>query len=170
MKVMPTIPGQPSLPASYARSIERPAESFCRMLSAELTAGQAHQQDLQQPVLAQPRGTDIFAQIEESHRRNTTSLSFSEQESQDVSEERKANTVRSSVDVAAVLDFMQDVSHIRNVRKAEKDATVKLLGDKAEVIAGIRQKNTPAWDRHHMSSAGNKQDVGVFIGFRIAIG
>ncbi|KAF0177330.1 MAG: hypothetical protein FD164_2375 [Nitrospirae bacterium] len=170
MNIMPIIPGQSALPASYARSVERPSVSFCRMLSAELTAGQTHRHDLQQLIAPQTMRTDTSAQLEESHKRSTPSVPLSEQKSQDLPGQRTAITVRSSVDVAAVLDFMQDASHIRNVQTAEKGGAVKLPGGKTEIIAGIRQKGGSAWDRYHMSSSGSNQNVGVFIGLRIAIG
>jgi hypothetical protein len=169
MKVMPAIPGQETLPISYARPLERPSEAFCRMLSAEIASGQDSLQDLQKIVSAQIRKTDIFEQLEASLNREHSIVPVSAKAAPATSANGADPTKNDAVDVARVLDFMNDAARVGSAKKAQDDGTVKLGGDKTAVVAGIRQSGASAWDKYHMASS-SKKDVGVFVGFRISIG
>lgn len=168
MKVMPAIPGQETLPISYARPLERSSEAFCRMLSAEIASGQDSLQDLQKIVSAQIRQTDIFEQLEASLKREHSNVPVSAKAAPATSANGVEPTKNDAVDVARVLDFMNDAARVGSA-KAQEDGTVKLGGDKTAVVAGIRQSGASAWDKYHMASS-SKKDVGVFVGFRISIG
>ena len=166
MKVMPAIPGQETLPISYARPLERPSEAFCRMLSTEIASGQDSLQDLQKIVSAQIRQTDIFEQLEASLKRDVIASPAAEKTASGSTRNAAKND---AVDVARVLDFMNDAARVGSAKKPQDDGTVKLFGDKTEVVAGVRQPANSPWDKYHMASS-SKKDVGVFVGFRISIG
>ncbi len=167
MKIMPAIPGQTALPISYARSLERPSESFCRMLSAELSRGQAKPDELHKLVAARMGQTDIFGQLEASLQRHEPLADKSAMPP----EEKKSGTAQTNaVDVARVLDFMKETTRVQRALKQDSDGTIALSGEKTGLVAGVRQQSNAAWDKYHMSSSGGKRDVGLFVGFRIALG
>ncbi len=167
MKIMPAISGQTALPISYARSLERPSESFCRILSAELSLGQTKSDKQHKLVSAKISQTDIYGQLEASLQRHEP---LADRPAMPYEKKKTVTTQTNAADIARVLDFMKETTKGQRAPKQDSDGTIALSGEKTGLIAGVRQQSNAAWDKYHMSSSGGKKDVGLFVGIRIAIG